>query len=360
MEQNLSRNDLFALLVLLCHGGYFWVLPSFVTKENGSMGIVSMLLGAGIGLLILGLAYVLSRKSAGQPIFQYFSQIMPRPLGQLAALAIWLYLAIFLILCLAFFTEMMSSRLLIDTPRWIISGVFLFLIGRLVSLGLVDIARFSFFALASLFFLMLMLILGNVPLFELIQALPLTVENKAAFGSNMLQAGNAYSIVLCLLFILPRVRPAEKNFSWSITALLLAVLFFAIMTFLAMGVFGQNFAQTMFWMHLEQAKMIQLGPYFERVEAIYVVLWMTVIFAASSILIYCTNHSLMQIIRRPLTVRAHWLLIIFFWLCCNFLESMEKIILLLKYFNQVFFWLMLGGMLLAFCFAQRNKKSTNS
>ena len=67
MEQKLSQNDLFTLIALLCHGGYFWVLPSFATKENGSMGILSMLLGAGTGLLILILAYRLSQKANGQP-----------------------------------------------------------------------------------------------------------------------------------------------------------------------------------------------------------------------------------------------------------------------------------------------------
>ena len=359
MEQNLSRNDLFALLVLLCHGGYFWVLPSFVTKENGSMGIISMLLGAGVGFLILFLAYWISQKSAPTPVFQSFQQVMPKPLGILTALVIWLYLAIFLVLCLAFFTEMMSSRLLIDTPRWVISGVLLFLIGRLVSLGLVDIARFTFFALVSLLFLMLMLLLGNLPLFELTQALPFVLENDSAFIDNLLQSGNAYGIVLCLMFILPRVREGKKNFSWASSALILSVLFLAIMTFLAMGVFGQDFSQVMFWMHLEQAKMIQLGPYLERVEAIYVILWMSVIFAASSILFYCTDHSLAQIINRPLTVKIHWLLIFFFWICCNLLGSMEKIILMLWYFNQIFFWLMLGGMLLAFFFTKKSKKSAN-
>ena len=359
MEQKLSQNDLFTLIALLCHGGYFWVLPSFATKENGSMGILSMLLGAGTGLLILILAYRLSQKANGQPIFQYLGQIMPKPLAQVTALAIWSYLAIFLILCLAFFTEMMSSRLLVDTPRWLISGVLLFLIGRLAALGLVDITRFSFFALISLLFLMLMLILGNLPLFEIIQALPLVLENGAAFVDTWLQVSNAYAIVLCLLFILPRVKQEKKNLSWAASALVLSAVFLSVMTFLAMGVFGQDFSQTMFWMHLEQAKIIQLGPYLERVEAIYVILWMTVIFAASGILIYCTNHSLAQIIQRPLTVKMHWLLIFFFWLCCNYLGNMEKIILLLGYFNQIFFWLMIGGLLLAFFFAQRDRKASN-
>lgn len=351
MDRKISMGELFMMLVVLQYGGYSWILPYVITQKNGSGSILNIILGGIAGLVMLWISCYLGKAAAGKPVLVYLQQIMPRLLAKVIGLGLWAYMVAFSIICLIFFTEMMNNELFPNTPRWIIAGMMILLVGRLVENGLEDIARFTVLSFGCLLLLFAMLLVGNWPLFHGSLALPLQLNDSNAFWQNTVLVGNTYLIVLCMIILYSHIRQHKHLFGIASASMLLSMVLMMVLIILAMGVFGQQASQYMIWLHLELAKVIQFGPHLERIEAIFIMLWMVVIFANSCILLYCANHSLVQLFHWPVTGKINWFLMAVVFLCCSQLQEINEVIIILRYFNVVSPWITIGGMLLALCFS---------
>lgn len=356
-----SRSELFIMLILLQHGGYFWMLPHLVTLHQGSIGILSLTVGAAVGLGLLVICCSMGKAAGEENIIAYLRKNMGNVLGSIIGLLLCCFFALFTIINISSFTDMIGTQLLPHTPRWALLLISLLLIGKLVYNGLEDIARF---AVISMFFLagvLLLVIAGNVELFSIERVLPVQIKEAGVFWGGFRHAASGYGVFLCLLMIYPKLNQKKKVLPISIGALAVAFITLQMIVVMGLGVFGQQEIGRMLWVPLELAQMIKIGPFLERLEGVFVMLWVVVIFVNNSLLVYCVHHSWADLLKIHRSKKYHWFMMLVMFLILYFVNNLFKMFVLQYIYSQYFIWLMLAVLVFAWLISwiRSRKKGAN-
>ena len=303
----ISKQELFFLLFLLQQGGMFWVLPYLLTKEQGLMGAFVLLIALFFGIFIITLCMRWGTENVEYSLPQFFSASFGKTLGNFFNVILVVQYFIFTVIQIILSVELLDGQLLVETPRIILLVSIFFVVIWLSWNGLEDMARFSVFCPFFILLWYMILWLGNYNAFSWEQVFPLQLQwnGKEDFFMVLMQGLFAYSECMAIFFMYPAI--SEKH---SINKVWLCALFFSGMLFvleliLAIGVFGKNNISSILWVPLELARMVQLGPFIERIEAIFIAAWVIVFFLKSSLFFWCVSESTHQLFRKEKSFLLH-------------------------------------------------------
>ena len=204
----ISNREIFYLVFLLQQSGMFWLLPYFLVRGNGTLGISAIFGGllTAIGIILVG-HYRVSHIAE----MEFMSALRQRHtvLGTGAGVLVCLLYLMFAILMLYSLVDVIQKQLLTETPRMVLCAVTVLLAGWLSKGGLESIARLNMLCIGALFIMMITSVVGTLDLFTIEHALPLQMKNTVQFEEALLQSMFCYSGLLVVFMLYPASR--EKH-----------------------------------------------------------------------------------------------------------------------------------------------------
>lgn len=297
----LSNREIFYFIFLFQQNGVFWLLPYFLVRENGTIGLCSI--GAGVGaaaLIILLCRYWGSRvQDCG---FVTALQNRHRITGGIIGCFFALFYLLFAMVSLYGFVDVAQKQLLPETPRFILCAAMLLMAGWMSWNGLESIARITVLCVVPLFLMVAVTIAGSFNLFSIENALPLLVKNSDQMQIGALHSIFCYSGFLALFMVYP-----SRDRSHSMTGKLLlsaaaGALLWVLWMVYALGVFGEYSLQAILWIPVHLSRMVQISALLEQTEALFVVLWLPLVLANGGLLLWCASESLHQLLHKQKSV----------------------------------------------------------
>ncbi len=324
MDSNkiISSCQLVVMVLLFQQSGLFWLLPYFLVRENGTIGLSAILAGVLAAILILLAG---RRRMAVISDYGFIPALRNRSgVGTIvgAVFVVWYFL--FSIVMLYSFVDVAQKQLLEETPRVLLCLTVVLIVGVMSWSGLETIARMSVFAMAALIVMVSVSVLGNVDLFVLEHGLPLQINAPDQLREAAVHSIFCYSGLLSLFMLSPSVeqsKPLAKPlfFAAGIGAGLLV-----LWTWFALCVFGEYSLQTILWIPAHLARMVQISSFVEQTESLFVVLWMVITLTNGSLLLWCISEGTHQLLHKEKTVRMHsTILVLLFFGLLALQNSME-------------------------------------
>lgn len=293
-RKNISRRELFYLTVLFQQSGVFWLLPYFLTKENGSAGICAVLAGVlAAGAIILTGQYW-SARAAGQGFITAL-QMRNKAVGIGVGLLFYLFYLLFAIMMLYSIVDVIQKQLLPETPQIVLCVVTALLAGWMSKGGLKDLARMNMLCIAALLLMLVSSVFGTLDLFALEHGLPLQVESVAQLQDAAKHSVFCYSGFLMLFMLYPAVEKPQTQTPVLLCAVGLGAVLTVLWIFYALCILGQHSLQTILWIPVHLARMVQVGALVDQTESLFVVCWMAIALSAGSLLLWCSGESLHQL-----------------------------------------------------------------
>lgn len=344
-SRNISAMQVFFLITLLMNGTYSLLLPQsigrFITQADGALVILA---SAVVGLVVLQLVKGIAQSQPQKGIVSYLPELLGRFWGKVIGLVFCLYFLFLTVFYLACFHEMLSAELLPNTPRWLVLTATLLLIGWIVHNGLEDIARFSTLLAPFVLIMLILVLLGNYQDIHWINVLPFGSSDWWERFHSFKVTLPLFLNVLCLLVLYPRVL--EKKQIWKIACLsvLVSGIYLAVMFLAVLGTFGATEGVRIVWPLIEMSRMVRIGPFLERIEAVFIASWLSIVFLNGSVLAYCTAQCIRQWRQSQSRSWSRWcngLTMALIWISVLWVDDMVRMFLQQWVISNVLIWVML-------------------
>lgn len=343
-SRKISAWQVFFLLMLLMNGAYSLLLPQSVGQRlshaDGSLVILATTV---LALLLLWLVRGIAIGFADRSVAAYLPQVLGKVGGKLAGGLFCAFFAFLTVMFMASFHEMLGAELLPTTPRWVTMTATFILIVWIVCNGLEDIARFSTLLAPLIILVLVLILLGNVQAMQLVNVLPFGGSSWPDRLKTMQLVLLVFLPVCTLLVLYPRVLEQDKVWRLAALSIVASGIYQALMFFAVIAIFGSTEGIRIIWPLVELARMVRIGPFLERLEAVFIAIWLTIAFLNGSILTYCTAATWRELWPRQPRWRSNALVFAVIWVGTLAVSDMLRLFMLRVTFSQ---WVLPGILLL--------------
>jgi spore germination protein KB len=272
-EEKIGHREAVTLLTLMITAKIFLSFPRNMALLGESAGwIITLLAGiiAGVGY------YFLHRLLAAYPdlnLIEIARRVTGKYLGVCFGLISFLF---FLVICSLYLRQFAESFILAVLPRTPISVItmgFLFLLAYGVILGIETISRVAWFFGPYLLVTLLIILLSALPRATLEHLVPILGRGPLIILKEAPVQLSSFAELLLLGIIAPLIRNKQKVFRVGFYSLLMAVVINMGVVGLVSAVFNYNAAANLVFPILQLTRLISLGEFIQRVEAVFVFLW---------------------------------------------------------------------------------------
>ncbi len=273
------------------------VLPRKLADGAGPDGWLALIMSHAVAAVAIVMIVKLGSRFVDQTFIEYAQVIVGRPLGLLIGGSIalaWLFLTA---RTTRQFGDVIKMFLLDRTPIEVILLSFLLLAAVLLRHGVEPMARlveilFPLFPAALVIYAVFGIIEADFSNLRPVLENGITPVIKAA-GEDLLSFQGIGPFLMLLPFM---VRPerAKKAGLIALSFNLLMRIGFFVITVAILGV--QETAHEI-WPGLAIAKIIQVGEFFERVDAVFMAIWITVSFTTLVVYYYLSSLAISQLVR---------------------------------------------------------------
>ena len=293
-QKQISSYELGSLFFLLQQSSTFWLLPHFLVKENGTLGLISIVSGVIVAFLIIGFCGSLFRHiEKGGIIAAIYKRY--RVVGStIGGMLIVLYILL-AVIELYGFVDVVQKQLLEETPRVIICISIVLLAAWLGWCGLEQMGRFSVLCMVVLVAMFVSSIVGSVDLFQIENALPLKMNNQEQLKNGVLHSIRCYSGFLSLLMVYPFCKNISHVSSKLIFTVLTGTTLLIGWIIYTVAILGQHSLKTILWLPVQLSRMAQIGTLVQQTESLFVAFWMGIALIAGSLLLWCALECMRQL-----------------------------------------------------------------
>lgn len=255
---------------------------------------LTAILATVLALIGAGLILALALKYPSQTLLQYSRQILGHWLGRLIGL---LYIAFFLLATTMFtrdFTELFLTYVMPETPIYALVGIALLMAAYAVINGLEVIARSAEILIPSIFIVVIVGILGNLPNMDFAQLSPVLEDGWQAVLTDAITQIPYFGMAVSWLFILPSINAktgAKKTLLFSIMFVGLVIFLVSITVVLILGAEAPVLINYQFY---NAFRYINLANFFERIDILFILGWSSASFVTIALFFYLTVASIKQ------------------------------------------------------------------
>ncbi len=200
-------------------------------------------LGTILGLIPLGIYFILWKKEPHQNIFEKIDTFFSKPFSLLFRIILWISLLFISCFLVFYITSYINYSLVPQISLMIITITFLGVIYNLATKGIETIARTGEILFFIFILLFVITLIGVIPLIDIDQVRPFFIHSTSRILKASIQYAFFVTTPLFLLFALPQDIVVEKKHKKAILkSYLLASLFIWIITFLTISILGNQFA----------------------------------------------------------------------------------------------------------------------
>lgn len=299
-KEKLSLVQLFLLIVNFELGSSI-VLG--LASKAGNDAWIAVVAASIFGAVLLWFYHLLVSKSGNKNLYEIMEFCFGRKISIILA---FLYITYFMNVASRIvrdFCELLASAILPNTPMEVMSVTFCLVIGYIMYLGIEVLARTNeIFSPYLLFFIVLLTILifasGKVDLQQL----------EPVLGNGIAPIGEAifpelltfpFGELVAFTVIFPLVAKKQYTLRVSIWGLAMSTAILVISLIITIASLGVDGMQRSNFPLLMVARLISIGGFVERVEAVVVFIMMLGILVKGSVFIFCALKGLEYVFRLP-------------------------------------------------------------
>ncbi|HEX3048752.1 MAG TPA: GerAB/ArcD/ProY family transporter [Bacillota bacterium] len=290
----ISPVNFFALLLVILLGLDFLDFPYEATKTCGPNGYWPLLAAIFLFALPLILLLVLMRRRfPSQDLTETALQVLGKPLGMAGNLVFLSSFVLWLILAVRDGSELVLAYFLNRTPVWAVIFIFLIGIGYVALNGLAPVLRLAAFVLIpTVIFRFLMQVFALQGL-KSNYLLPLFARPPLDYLTGGLYMANVFLPISAVFLIYPLVQKPGKLGIPALSAGFIAALSFLLGVLGAIGSFSAELVPRFAWSEFATIQQINV-PFLvlEQVGLIFLVIWLTMFFTATSFYFSAVARSL--------------------------------------------------------------------
>ncbi|WAH36575.1 GerAB/ArcD/ProY family transporter [Alicyclobacillus dauci] len=276
-KAKVKANELTAMLMIFVTTNAFLTYPRYISRSAYEAAWMETVI-SGIGTLVLFLIVekIFRRYFRNLDIVEVSKEVFGRVGAAVVAVVFAVYFLCSTAAVVREFTENVVSTVLPATPILLVGAVFMFAVGYIAYAGLEGICRTAYIFLPILLVGTLGLCVATMNWWHFTYLFPLWGTGVPRILSGSLQYSSIFANVLLLTIVYPHVHDAAKKMRQigfvsiiGSTALLTALVLTYLMVFPAVETGQSSFAM------YRLARVIHLGPFFQRVESVFIFLWVT-------------------------------------------------------------------------------------
>ena len=249
-------------------------MPGITAERAKQSAWIATMFASLAGFISLWLVGTLGLRFPRHTLPQYGEILLGKTLGKIVGGAYVLYFLVVNILVIREFSDFLTITLMPETPGVIFNAIIVLIGAYAASKGIEVIARMAQFVL-PLFLFPLVLILGMVtPNMELGKLQPFLEGGIAPVIWGSVVPASWYGEIVVLVILLPMVNKPREIKRKGALALLAALFFLTSDTLITLTIFGPDLIGDLLFPFWYLVKYIEFGNYVQRMESLFVLVWM--------------------------------------------------------------------------------------
>ncbi|WP_349407459.1 endospore germination permease [Pseudalkalibacillus sp. SCS-8] len=279
----------FTILVLLYTiGTTILIIPSILASNAKQDAWIAGLIGLAIAVAATLFYFHLASKFPEKNLAEIFEILFGKWVGKLFSF-IYFFVFVFLlaIFVLRDIGDFMVTVMMVETPIQAIHLSFLIIVIIAVRLGLETFTRAAELFLPWVVMLYIILFLTITPQIDMRYAQPV-LENgiKPVLNAAFSFVTFPYFEMIIFLMVIPYVNTPSRTKGGLVIGGVIGGCFLIILSMLSILVVGVEETSESIYSSYDLAKQINLGGFFQRVEAMMAFIWFTTVFVKLTLLIY--------------------------------------------------------------------------
>ncbi|HIW33207.1 MAG TPA: spore germination protein [Candidatus Paenibacillus intestinavium] len=298
-DDRITANQAMASMACTTLGAGLLVMPRVLIQEVGTPDAWMTLLLSGVLVVLALILFVkLSEKFPKKTLYQYSSIILGRPLGNFVCLLFCLYLVLTSAYELRILAEVIVFYLLEGTPKWAIV-IPLMLVSYYLLLGGVNALMRLFQIVLPITLIIIIIIYGlSFSMFDIHNLKPVLGDGIAPVFNGLHHSFNSfegYELVAIYYVHLNEPKKAVKSFALGLG---LVVVIYMVALILIIGSLSLEAGMLSTWPTIDLMRNYEIkGFFFERVEILFMVIWVMQLCCAFSSMYYGASLALSQVLR---------------------------------------------------------------
>ncbi|NOV03845.1 GerAB/ArcD/ProY family transporter [Paenibacillus planticolens] len=279
----------------------FLPFPRSMAELGGTAAWIIVLISALLSPLSWwGIRGVISNGRKGSSLITATEEILGPYLGNLINLAYFFFFFLITFIVLREFSEILATDILPRTPLNVTMLSLLIPISFVAFYGIETIGRISWFFIGLVLASIVVLLLGGLYTHTEPNALaPFWGTGKSRVFQMGLVKSSLFSELLVLGYLMPKMR---KETEWARTAwwcLTISSFVFLCVMIVSLYVFPYPTLSRINTPLFEISRIINFGRWIQRVEVLFLVVWLLCTVIKLAIGLYCSSSTLAQILRLP-------------------------------------------------------------
>ena len=275
IKDRLTVRQFTLLTFLTLVGDMILIYPSLVTAYGRQDAWICSLLSQPIGLLVVWILFKLHRTHPELSLVEICKKLLGPWLGTILAAGYLFYFIMGAAICLREVGDFMTTQIYLQTPIRVILTLFICPMVWGVVNGLKTMGASSELLAPIVVVFMILLLLGVLPQTEFARLRPiLDTPWMSLIHSIIRGAFSSFGELIVLSMFLPYVASAPHLKRDMLLAALGGGILLSMLVLVSLMVFGPIFTQHGFYISYTLAQKINIGNFFERIEALMAIAWL--------------------------------------------------------------------------------------
>lgn len=328
----ISVRQFTVLVMLYTIGTSILVVPSSLAVVSKQDGWIASILGTGASLLSVLLYSALGKRFPDMTLVEYSERILGKWLGKTISILFLSFVFLLASFLLRVVGNFMTTHIMPETPMVVIHILFISVVILAVRLGLENMSRASEIFLPLIIFIFIFLAVFLSPHIEIDRIQPVL---EGGIKPVLLAAFYFFSLqeLVVFLMLFPYVNRTKKAGDALLAGATIGGIFVIATTMLSLLVLGPDFTARNIYPSYSLAKLINVGGFLQRVEAMLAIIWFVTIFFKTVVCFYAICLGLAQTLKlkdyRPLTLPLGMIMVVLsivvYGNIVNFLEFTPRI-----------------------------------
>ncbi|WP_436663854.1 GerAB/ArcD/ProY family transporter [Alicyclobacillus acidoterrestris] len=292
-KASVAGRELTALMILVVATNSFLIYPQYVSQSAYEAAWMEPIVSGALTLVLFYFVEWLMRKYYAQlDIVEVSKEVFGRVIAALLAMIFAAYFICTTAMVVREFTENVIMTVLPSTPILLVGAVFMGAVGYIAYAGLEGISRTAYIFLPILLIGLVGVCVATMNWWHPAMLLPCWGTGIPRVLTGSLEYSSVFSNVLLLTIIYkhahnPRQMRRIGSVSITVSTLLLCLLIITYhMVFPAVESEQVSFAL------YRLARLIYLGPFFQRLESVFIFLWVTAATVKMAVTLWCSAYLL--------------------------------------------------------------------
>ena len=287
-----------AILISTIIGVGILPLPRFATQTADTGATLVTVLGIVQASIGLALVTLLGMRFPNQTIIEYSENILGKWLARIGSVLIIIFFAILTALASREFGEVVISAVLRRTPLEVTVIVMLILAALSTRNNITVFAYIHHFYFPIVLAPAILIVALSLKNADVLNILPIMGNDAKGIWSSALTVTALFQGFFIFTLVIPGMRNPQKAMKAAFWGMAIAASLYLVIVMATIAVFGSEEVKLLLWPTLELARTTALpAAILERLDAVFLIVWVTAVFTTLFSSYYLTAHSLSKLFK---------------------------------------------------------------